>query len=102
LFLLTVVYIYNLSLLGQINSQQDNGTTLDVAYIVFIDNEVVDGDINVLARPCQRAFLRFFQARHDKLFSWEQDVFCRFQDTRSVQQQLRSRQQPRMYRTSIL
>jgi hypothetical protein len=54
MFLFTVVYIYNLSLLallGQINSQQDNGITLAVAYIVFVDN-----DINVLASPVNARF----------------------------------------------
>ena len=75
LFLFTVVYIYNLYLLGQINSQQDNRITFDVAYKLFIDNEVVDGDIYVLASPCHRAFLRLFKLgltsdfRGNKMFS---------------------------------
>jgi hypothetical protein len=66
LFLFTVVYIYNLSLLGQINNQQVNGNSLDVVYMDFIDIEVVDDDIHVLASPCQRASLRLLQPRHER------------------------------------
>jgi hypothetical protein len=56
LFLFTVVYIYTLSLLGQINYQEDNGIALDVTCIFFIDNEVVDGELPFWRAMSTRVF----------------------------------------------